>query len=145
MDTIEQTPPSRVRAVFRTAAGPFEVLSVLAVTILAWRLALGWNWSSVPTPVPGDDTPPQTSFDWTVFGIIAMLSVGWLALRGRAVAGTVGVCLPAIALSGWRMAVSGAVDWPVGLASLVFSLSATSMAAAVIGAWLRYRGACRRR
>ncbi len=121
----------------RTASGgvarPLEVGGVVVAALVIWWLALGWDWSTV-----------QSTFEWTVLGIGAMCGVGWLALRGRAVLGTVGICAPIIFLSGWRMAVAAVADWPVELASLVFALSATCMVAGGIGAWLRWLRRLRR-
>jgi hypothetical protein len=53
------------------------------------------------------------------------------------VLGTILICVPIIALSGWRMAAAAVLDWPAGLGSLVFTLSATCMVAAGVGAGLR--------
>lgn len=139
MDTVDEMDPSRVRAVLRGTAGPLEVLCVTGYGIIVWRLALGWDWSAVPTVIPGVETAPQTGFDWSAFGLAIMLGVGWLALRGRAVMGMVAVCVPIILLSGWRLAAAGVMGWPAGLASLVFTLTATCLVTAALGAWLRHR------
>lgn len=139
---LEEVTPVRTRTVLDRTAGLLEVACVVTFTIVVWRVVLGWDWSSVL--VSGVETTPQTGVDWTVLGIVAMLGVGWLAFRGRAVLGTVLVCVPVIVLSGWRMAVGGVIGWPTGLASLVFSLSATCMITAMIGAWVRYRAGIRR-
>jgi hypothetical protein len=117
---------SRVRAASGGVARPPEVTAVVVASLAIWRFALGWNWSAA-----------QSTFEWTLFGLAAMVGVGWLARRGRAVLGTVAVCVPVILLSGWRMAVAAVIGWPVGLASLVFALSAICMVAALVGAWLR--------
>lgn len=74
-----------------------------------------------------------------VFAIVVMAGVGWLGARGRAVAGTVAICAPIVLLSGWRMAASGVIEWPISLASLVFSLTIACMIAAALGALCRWR------
>lgn len=144
MERIDDMTTSRVRSPLRGAAGPLEVVGVVTVSIVVWLLALGWDWSLVPGNRPGVRTNPQSSLDWAMFGLAAILAVGWLALRGRAVLGTVVVCAPIIVLSGWRMAASGVIGWPTGLASLIFSLSATCMITALLGAWLRHRNEAKR-
>jgi hypothetical protein len=130
VDHIHETTTSRVRTLLRGEAGPLEVAVAVVFAAVVWLLALGWDWS----------TRPQSSLDWVALGLVAVLSVGWLALRGRAVLGTIAICVPIVVLSGWRMAASDVVGWPTGLASLVFALSAICMAAALIGAWWRHRG-----
>ncbi len=100
---------------------------MVAVALMIWRLALGWNWSSA-----------QGTFEWTLLGTGAMVAVGWLAVRGRPVLGLLAVCAPIIVLSGWRMVAASVVDWPVGLAALVFTLTATCIFSASIGAWVRH-------
>ncbi len=137
---MENVPTSRVRSLLRSAAGPLEVVAVVAIAMLAWLLALGWSWSSATDGGASLPTHPQSSADWVPLGVVAVLGVGWLALRGRAVLGTVAVCLPIIVLSGWRMAASGVIGWPTGLSSLIFSLSAICMVTALIGTWLRRVG-----
>ena len=87
---------SRVRAAAGGVARPLEVTLVVVVALAIWRIALGWNWSTT-----------QSTFEWTLLGLAAMCGVGWLALRGRAVLGTIAVCVPIIVLSGWRMAAFG--------------------------------------
>jgi hypothetical protein len=118
------------------AAGPLEVVGVVIAVLAAWFALLGWDWADRPG-ASGAIAYAQTTVDWIVFGLIAMLGVGWLALRGRGTIGTIAVTVPVILLSGWRLAASGVTGWPVGLASLVFSLSLTCMMTAVLGAWLR--------
>jgi hypothetical protein len=122
--------PTTPRA--RPEAARWEIAVVVAVVLAGWRALLGWDWAVA-----------QTTFDWVAFGLVAMLGVGWLARRGRGIAGTVAVTVPVILLSGWRLAASGVTGWPVGLASLIFSLCLTCMMTAVLGAWLRRAGARR--
>jgi hypothetical protein len=119
-----------------TIASPFEVAGVVLAVLVAWFGLLGWDWADRPKPT-GGDAYAQTTLDWVVFGLAAMLGVGWLALRGRGTLGTAAVTVPVILLSGWRLAASGVTGWPIGLASLVFSLSLTCMMTAMLGAWLR--------
>jgi hypothetical protein len=141
--SLDETTPSHVRAALWVAAGPVEIVAVAATAIGAWRLTLGWDWSSVPTPDPVRNTTPQSAADWVTLAVAVMLCTGWLALRGRAVAGTVAIAAPLVILSGWRMAVSGVFEWPISLASLVFSLSVICLVAASAGAWARGRRAAR--
>jgi hypothetical protein len=126
---------SRVRVASDGVARPLEISSLVVAALAVWRLALGWDWAAIS--VGTVRTPPQSTVDWAILAGTAMLAVGWLGLRGRAVLGTVAICVPIVALSGWRMSASAVVNWPVGLASLVFVLSATCMAAAAFGAGLR--------
>lgn len=142
--TVERM-PSRVRAVVQGDAGPLEIAAVVAVAILVWFLALGWDWSLVPGAGRGPSSAPQSGADWIVLGVVAMIGVCWLALRGRAVVGIVAVCVPIIFCSGWRLAAAGVVGWPTELAALIFALSAVCMATAGIGAWIRHRDALRHR
>ena len=121
-----------------------EVVAIAASAIVTWRLTLGWDWSGVPTSDPFRHTAPQSTVDWIVFAIVVMVGVGWLGIRGRSVAGTVAICAPIIVLSGWRMAVSGVLEWPIGLASFVFSLSVICIIAGALGAGLRHVRAVRR-
>lgn len=144
MERIDEMTTSRIRSLLGGVAGPLEVVGVAATSIVVWLSALGWDWSLVRTS-PWTVTNPQSGLDWAVLGVAALLGVGWLALRGRAVLGTVAVCVPIILLSGWRLAAAGLIGWPTDLASLVFSLSATCMLTALIGAWLRHRDEARRR
>src|SRR4051794_31081793 len=133
MERLDEPKTSRVR---RDAAR-WELGAVALVVLAAWWALLGWNWAVA-----------QTTLAWVAFGLAAMLGVGWLALRGRGTAGTVAVTVPVIVLSGWRMAASGVTGWPVGLASLIFSLSLTCMMTAILGTWVRRaggRGAVQRR
>jgi hypothetical protein len=125
----------RVRIAAGRVARPFEVALVATLVLVVWLLALGWDWASDAGGIVRD--PPQSTLDWVILGITAMVAAGWLGLRGRAIAGTLAVCVPVVALSGWRMAASAVVDWPTGLASLVFVLSAMCMAAAAFGAGVR--------
>jgi hypothetical protein len=122
----------------RSTAGPLEVAAIVAVTLGVWRLALGWDWAA-----PGDErdrgTLAQTPLDWLAFAVVAVLAVGWLALRGRGVLGFVVVCVPVVVLSGWRLAAGDVLDWPSQVAALVFGLSVTCMPAALVGWWLRRR------
>lgn len=122
----------------RSTAGPLEIGAIVALTVGVWRLALGWDWAA-----PGDErsrgTVAQTPLDWLTLAVVAMLAVGWLALRGRAVLGFVVVCVPVVVLSGWRLAAGDVLDWPSLVAALVFGLSVTCMPAALAGWWLRRR------
>ncbi len=128
----------RFVSIRRSTAGPLEVAAIVAVTVGVWRLALGWDWAA-----PGDErdrgTLAQTPLDWLAFAIVAVLAVGWLALRGRAVLGFVVVCVPVVVLSGWRLAAGDVLDWPSQVAALVFGLSVTCMPVALLGWWLRRR------
>ncbi len=137
--SVGESPSSRVRAALHGLAGPLEVGAVAVAVIVTWRLTLGWNWSAVPTSDPFRHTAPQSGVDWVVFAIVVMAGVGWLGARGRAVAGTVAICAPIVLLSGWRMAASGVIEWPISLASLVFSLTIACMIAAALGALCRWR------
>lgn len=122
----------------RSTAGPLEVGAVVAVTAAVWRLALGWDWAA-PSDERGSGTVAQTPLDWLTLAVVAVLAVGWLALRGRAVLGFVVVCVPVVVLSGWRLAAGDVVDWPSQVAALVFGLSVTCMPVALVGWWLRGR------
>lgn len=136
--SVDESPSSRVRTALREVAGPLEVVAIAATAIGTWRLTLGWDWSAVPTSDPFRHRAPQSSVDWVLFAVVVMVGIGWLGARGRAVAGTVAVCLPIVVLSGWRMAASGVFEWPISLASLIFSLSIACMIAGSLGAWLRH-------
>jgi hypothetical protein len=126
---------SRVRVASVGVARPLEISCLVVLAVAVWRLALGWDWAAVS--VGTVRRPPQSTVDWVILAVTALLAVGWLGLRGRAVLGTVVICVPVVVLSGWRMSASTVVDWPVGLASLVFVLSAICMTAAAFGAALR--------
>ncbi len=136
---VGESPSSRLRATLRGTAGALEVGAVAASAIVTWRFTLGWDWSAVPTSDPFRRTAPQSSVDWIVFAVVVVAGVGWLGVRGRAVAGTISICAPIVVLSGWRMAASGVLEWPISLASLVFSLSVTCMISAALGALCRWR------
>jgi hypothetical protein len=139
MTRTEDTTTAGARPAHARAAGWAEVAATVAAALVVWRLVLGWDWAAAD---PGGRlVGVQSSAAWIGFGLVAMIAVGWLAYRGRAVAGVCAVCLAVIALSGWRMAAAGVVDWPTGLASLIFVHSATCMAAALLGTWLRRREA----
>jgi hypothetical protein len=125
-------------------AGRIEVGAVVAVVLAVWRLALGWDWTLVPGGRSGRGAAPQSGLDWLVLGLVAMVGVGWLAVRGRAVLGCVAVCVPVVVVSGWRLVAAGVIGWPTELASLIFALSLTCMTTATIGAWMRHREAARR-
>lgn len=122
----------------RSTAGPLEIGAIVALTVGVWRLALGWDWSA-PGDERGRGTVAQTPLDWLTLAVVAVLAVGWLALRGRAVLGFVVVCVPVVVLSGWRLAAGDVLDWPSQVAALVFGLSATCMPAALVGWWFRRR------
>jgi hypothetical protein len=140
MEPTNELTTSRVRSLLRGTAGPLELGAVVTFAVAVWVLSLGWDWSIGPTAPSVTRTYPQSSADWVVLGAVAMVAVAWLALRGRAIVGTVAVCLPIAVLSGWRMAAAGVIGWPTGLASLVFALSGLCMLTAIVGAWLRHRG-----
>jgi hypothetical protein len=132
--------PSRFRRLARGTAGAPEIIAVLLVTIVVWRLALGWDWSAVPTPDPVRDVAPQSGFDWLVLATTVSLGTGYLGFRGRAVAGILTTWTPVVILSAWRLAVSGVLAWPIALASLVFMMSAICLVAAGVGRFGRLRG-----
>ena len=122
----------------RSTAGPLEVGAIVALTVGVWRLALGWDWSASGDE-RGRGTVAQTPLDWLTLAVVAVLAVGWLALRGRAVLGFVVVCVPVVVLSGWRLAAGDVLDWPSQVAALVFGLSVTCMPVGLLGWWLRRR------
>lgn len=122
----------------RSTAGPLEIGAIVALTVGVWILALGWDWGP-SGDIPNRGTPAQTPLDWLTLAVVAVLAVGWLALRGRAVLGFVAVCVPVAVLSGWRLEAGDVLDWPSQVAALVFGLSVTCMPAAVVGWWLRCR------
>ncbi len=118
---------------------PWEVAAVTAVTIGIWRVALGWDWSSVPSADPLRSVAPQSGIDWLVLALGIAAGVGWLAWRDLPVAGTASIWLSIILLSGWRLGVSGILGWPIDLAALIFIVSAVCILAASAGTWLRRR------
>ena len=120
----------------RSTAGPLEIGAIVAVTVGVWLLALGWDWAA-PGDERGRGTLAQTPLDWLTLAVVAVLAVGWLALRGRAVLGFVVVCVPVVVLSGWRLAAGDVLDWPSQVAALVFGLSVTCMPVALVGWWIR--------
>lgn len=136
--------PSRLHSVVGGAASPIEVAAVATVTLLFWALALSWHWSPVPTPFRGLPRAPEPGFIWVLLHVLSMIAVGWLALRGRAVAGVLTVCVPVVAATCWRLAHADVLGWPTQVAGLVFTLSATCMATGAICAWLRYSDTYRR-
>ena len=134
--------PSRMRAAVRGTAGPVEIVLVVAAALAVWRLAMGWDWSVVQGDTPNDFRDPQSVSDWALLYLTAMACAGWLALRCRAILGVFVVVLPLVVLSGWRMAaaeVIGANLWPVGLAIMVYTLTAVCVGMAVTGGLVRRR------
>jgi hypothetical protein len=124
-------------------AGTVEVAAVAAVALVVWYLALGWDWSVVPDGTPNGYRDPHTALDWSFVYLVAVAGTGWLAWRGRAVAGAFAVATPLVVLSGWRMAVAtviGANLWPVGLAAFAVTLGGACAVTALVGGWLRRRG-----
>jgi hypothetical protein len=142
--SVDEKAASRFRTLLAGAAPPWEVAAVAGATVLVWRLALGWNWSSIPTADPTRTAAPQTDLDWLVLGVAVAVGVGWLARRGCPVAGAAAIWIPIIVLSGWRLAAAGVVGWPISLASLIFVVSTICIVAGGAGAWVRHRAALRR-
>jgi len=136
---VDEMASSRVRALFERFTGRWEVGAVAAATVVVWRLALGWDWSSVQSSDPSRLVAPQSGFDWMMLGIAIAAGIGWLSWRGYPVAGTAAIWTPVVLLSGWRLAASGILGWPISLASLIFVVSALAIVAAAVGTWLRPR------
>jgi hypothetical protein len=143
--SVDSTTGSRFRTLLAGAAAPWEVFVVAVVAAIAWRITLGWDWSSVPTADPVRTTAPQTDLDWLGFGVVVATGVGWLARRGCPVAGAAAIWTPIVVLSGWRLAAAGTLGWPISLASLIFVASAICIVAASAGAWMRHRAHLRAR
>jgi hypothetical protein len=122
----------------RSTAGPTEVGAIVALTIGVWRLALGWDWST-SSEDHSRGAVAQTPAGWLSLAVVAVVAIGWLALRGRAVLGFVAVCVPVVVLSGWRLVAGDVLNWPNQVAALVFGLSVTGMPVALLGWWLRRR------
>ena len=136
---MDEMTSSGVRALFERFAGRWEVAAVAAATVVVWRLALGWDWSSVRSSDPTRLVAPQSGLDWLMLGIAIAAAIGWLSWRGHTVAGIAAIWTPVVLLSGWRLAASGILGWPISLASLIFVVSAIAIVAAAIGIWLRPR------
>jgi len=113
------------------------VVAVATGAALIWAAALGWHWPALPATPGAPPTVPAPGIGWIALHVVAMLAVGWLALRGRAVSGVVAVCVPVVICAGWRLAGAGMVTWPTEVAALVFTLSAACMATAAVCSWLR--------
>ena len=141
---VQDRGPSRLHSVVDGTARPLEVTAVAAGTVMIWGAALSWHWSPVPGTAESLPRAPEPGFAWVMLHVVAMVAVAWLALRGRAVAGVLVVCVPIVVCALWRLASAGVMGWPTEVAALVFTLSATCMATAVICAWLRYTDARRR-
>jgi hypothetical protein len=137
--SVDETAASRFRTLLAGVAPLWEVVAVAVVAVVVWRLTLGWNWSSVPTADPIRTAAPQTDLDWISLGVVVAAGVGWLARRGCPVLGAASIWTPIIVLSGWRLAASGILGWPINLASLIFVVSVICIVAAGAGAWLRHR------
>jgi hypothetical protein len=137
--SVDDTASSRLRERLASITGPWEVAAVTAGAVAVWRLALGWDWSSVPPGDPLRTVAAQSGFDWLLLCLAVAAGVGWLAWRGFVVAGTVSIWSPIIVLSGWRLAASGILGWPTSLAALIFMVSAVCIVAAATGTWLRHR------
>jgi hypothetical protein len=137
--SVDEMTSSRVRALIERFTGRWEVATVAAATVVVWRLALGWDWSSVQSNDPTRLVAPQSGLDWLMLGIAVAAGIGWLSWRGYAVAGTAAIWTPVVLLSGWRLAASGILGWPISLASLIFVVSAIAIVAAAVGTWLRPR------
>ncbi len=58
--SVKDSASSRVRMRLAGISGPWEVAAVAAVTIGVWRVALGWDWSSVPSADPLRSVAPQS-------------------------------------------------------------------------------------
>lgn len=137
MERIDPHPTrGKVRAALAGSAGPWEVVLVTACVIVVWRAVLGWDWSS--GTAASHSPAAQTSSDWLLLAVAVVVIVAWLSLRGRAVSGTVAICLSLTVLSGWRMAAADVLAWPIVLASLVFALSVVAFPVACAGAWARH-------
>lgn len=137
--SVDVTTSSRVRSLVAGWTGPWEVVAVAVATVAVWRIALGWNWSSVPSGDPLRNVAPQSGVDWLLLGLAVAAGVGWLSWRGYPVAGTAAIWIPVTVLSGWRLAASGILGWPISLAALIFVVSGVCIVAASIGTWLRHR------
>lgn len=135
--TVDDRKPSRSHPLVSGSAGVLEVAAVATGAVLVWAAALGEHWPAVPASPGGSQPVPGPGVGWILLHVVAMLAVGWLALRGRAVPGVVAVCVPVVICAGWRLAGAGVVTWPTEVAALVFTLSATCMATAAVCSWLR--------
>jgi hypothetical protein len=138
---VQDRRSSRLHSVVDGVARPLEVTTIAVGAVLVWGAALGWQWSPVPASTQGLPRAPEPGFAWVMLHVVAMLAVGWLALRGHAVAGVLAVCVPVVACACWRLAAAGVMGWPTEVSGLVFTLSATCMATAAICAWLRFSDA----
>jgi hypothetical protein len=136
--SADETFSSRVRALAERISGPWEVALLTAVAIITWWIALGWDWSSVPSTDPLRSEAPQSGPDWLILAIVIAAAVGRLAWRGYGVAGTVSIALSIVVLSGWRLSVSGILGWPIDLATLIFMTSSICIVSAALGTGLRH-------
>ena len=134
---------SRVRELLDRIPGPWEVAAITAVTIAVWRIAFGWDWSSIPSADPLRSVAPQSGTDRLILGFAVAAGVGWLAWRGYGVAGTASIWLSVILLSGWRLSVSAVLGWPIDLAALIFFISVICIVAASLGTWMHHCAARR--
>jgi hypothetical protein len=108
-----------LRAVSRRRASIVECAVVAAVVLAAWRLLLGWDWTTFDDdgrPGPWADTAANIRHA-TVVGLVAIIALLWLRLRGRAIIGLVLIFGGLVVLSGSRMATARGSDglWPIGL------------------------------
>ncbi|HEY2792624.1 MAG TPA: hypothetical protein VGJ28_09720 [Micromonosporaceae bacterium] len=131
---------------WKRRASLLEVAAAAALSLLVWRLAMGWDWSTVAAdgiaPGPFTDTAANTRHG-IVVGAVAAVAIVWLALRGRAIVGAAAVFVPIVVGSGWRMSAARTPDasiWPVGLALLIIAGTAGSVLLAGVSAAVRFIG-----
>jgi hypothetical protein len=126
----------RLRAISRRRASIVECVVVAAIVLAMWRVLLGWDWTTFDDagrPGPWADTAANIRHA-TVVGLIAIIALAWLGLRGRAIVGLVLIFGGLVVLSGSRMAVARGGDglWPIGLGIFI----AFGGAGALLVAWL---------
>lgn len=126
-----------LRAISRRRASIVECVVVAAIVLAMWRLLLGWDWTTFDDegrPGPWADTATNIRHA-TVVGLIAIIALVWLGLRGRAIVGLVLIFGVLVVMSGSRMAVAQEADasfWPIGLGIFIVF----GGAGALLVAWL---------
>jgi hypothetical protein len=125
----------------RTSA--WGIVITAALPLLAWRLLMGWDWSTASPDGSGPGPFSNTQLNekhGIVVGLVAALAIVWLGLRGRAVVGALAVFVPIVVASGWRMSAARTPDasfWPIGLALLIIAGGAGCVLLAGVSAAIR--------
>ena len=133
-----------LRAISRRRASIVECLVVAAIVLVTWRVLLGWDWTTFDDagrPGPWADTAANIRHA-SVVGLIAIVALVWLGLRGRAIIALVLVFGGLVVLSGSRMAAAREADasfWPIGLGIFIVFGGAGALLVAWLAAFARRR------